>query len=572
MKHFKNLKLVTKISILSLQFILFLLVIGFIGLATLYNQNNDFKSLNDDRLIPLYDLGEAKMQLMEIRMGVLSHLSTSDKTERAEIEGKINENEIEIIRLLDKYRITYLVDSEIEGLVELDKAYAEYIASKNLTLKFNNEGNYDQALQNAKGDAGTKYLKAIQDINTLLDIQVQVAQELYETSEKNYSKTMILFAVVLLVCILLGIIITFTVSRAVSLPMIKVTSKLHEISENGGDLRQRIGMTSKDEVGQLGKAFDLFMDKLQLIIKDVSESAHLIAASSQQLSTATSETNKAIEQIASGVNEVANSTNENMAVVEQTTASLNEAARFSETTAESSKKTSVNSIIVKTAAEEGANQVTGIVESMKNISHSSKEVAVTINELGESSKKISEIVQLITNVSAQTNLLALNAAIEAARAGEAGKGFSVVAEEIRKLADESNKSAKQIVELVKDNQLKVDKSVKSVGEVDDMVSLGVQKATEVKTNMDNIIDNIKDIVEQITDIDKAVEKQAEVTEEITKGMNNIAGNAADMAAATEEMSASVEEQVSTFEEIEATANQLAEMAQKLNNITSGFTV
>lgn len=572
MKRFNNLKLVTKISILSFQFIIFLVVIGFLGLAALSGQNTSFKSLNDDRLVPLYDLEEAKMHLMEIRIQVLSHLSTNDSAVRKEKEDSILENENEFLRLIDKYRITYLVDSEKKGLVVLDKAYSEYKASRDNTIKYNNEGNLEKALENAKGDAGAKYDNAIKALDNLTNIQITVAEELYQKSEDTFTKTIYIFIILLAICILTGVFLTFVTARAVSLPVIRVTKKLQEISDNGGDLTQRIGLTSKDEVGQLGKAFDLFMNKLQNIIKDVSDSAHVIATSSQQLSTATSETNKAMEQIAQSVNEVAGSTNGNMAVVQQTTASLNEAARFSETTAESSKKTSVNSIKVKAAAEEGANQVTGIVESMKHISNSSKEVAATINDLGVSSRKINEIVQLITSVSVQTNLLALNAAIEAARAGEAGKGFSVVAEEIRKLADESNKSAKEIVELVKDNQAKVDKSIKSVGEVDHMVSLGVQTATEVKVNMDNIINNIKDIVEQITDIDKSVEKQAEVTEEITKGMNNIAGNAGDMAAATQEMSASVQEQVSTFEEIEATANQLADMAQKLNDITSGFTV
>ena len=286
MKYFKNLKLVTKISTLSLQFTIFILAIGFIGLTTIHKQNVNFKSLNDDRLIPMYDLEEVKMQIMEIRIGVLSHLSTIDKVERLELEDKINLNEIEITRLLDKYRLTYLVEDEIEGLIVLEKAISEYDASKDNTLQFNNEGDYEKALQNLEDDAGTKYVNTIEAINTLLEVQIDVANELYETSESTYNKTMIIFIAIILICILLGVFITYVVSRAVSLPVIRVTSKLREISENGGDLRQRIGMKSKDEVGQLGNAFDLFMDRLQAIIKDVMESALIIANSSQQLSAA----------------------------------------------------------------------------------------------------------------------------------------------------------------------------------------------------------------------------------------------------------------------------------------------
>lgn len=115
---------------------------------------------------------------------------------------------------------------------------------------------------------------------------------------------------------------------------------------------------------------------------------------------------------------------------------------------------------------------------------------------------------IISGISAQTNLLALNAAIEAARAGEAGRGFNVVADEIRKLADESNSAAKQISELIKDNQLKSESAVNSVSLVEEKVSLGVTKASEVGQIIQSIIENIQNISSQIEEIDKATEKHA----------------------------------------------------------------
>jgi len=195
-----------------------------------------------------------------------------------------------------------------------------------------------------------------------------------------------------------------------------------------------------------------------------------------------------------------------------------------------------------------------------------------INELEESSRKIGDIIQIITSISEQTNLLALNAAIEAARAGEAGRGFSVVADEIRKLADESNNAARQISELVKENQLKSASTVTSVNHVEEKVSLGVDIASEVGESIKNIIDNIKNIVNEIDQIDDANERQAQSTKEMEKAISNLAITSNEVAEGTENISTGIEEQLRTMTEIETTTEQLSEMAKRLRDVTSGFKV
>lgn len=572
MKWFSNLKLVTKITILSLILTVYIIGIGYYSLHLLNQSNNNFMSLNNDRMIPLYVLEEAKANLININIDLETHLNLADKVTRNELETDIENYQIVIEQLIEKYSSTYMVDSEVEGLAVFKYSYAKYTEMVSNAIKLTNENKLLDAKALVDGDSTIHYNNTIASLHNLITIQVNEGKKLYTESENTFKRTIIQFIIILLFIILQAVFITIKIARAVSKPVQTVTNKLREISDNGGDLTQRIGIDTRDEVGELSKTFDKFMDKLQTIITNVIRSAEVIASSSQQLSSATNEYGIAMEQISVTVNGVANSTAENMAVVQQTTASLTEAAIFSETTANASRKTSENSLKVKEAAGKSANQVTDIVNAMNSIAYSSQEVSTTINDLGESSQKISEIVKLITKISEQTNLLSLNAAIEAARAGEAGKGFKVVADEIRKLADSTSKSAEAITHLVNENQVKVEKTIKSVEEVDLAVSTGVKRANKVKSNIDEIIHNITDVVEQITDIDKAVEKQADITEQIAKGMSNIADNAGDMTASTEEMNASVEEQVSTLEEIEATAYQLAQMADELNQIATGFKV
>jgi methyl-accepting chemotaxis protein len=382
---------------------------------------------------------------------------------------------------------------------------------------------------------------------------------------KNGSPPLNLIIVLMsLIGILFGVICSLITIHLITVPIRKVSRKLKDITANYGDFTQRIGCHNNDEIGGLCKSIDGFMEKIQATIGEVSNSVQTITTSSSQLAIATSECNKALEQIAQTVTNIANETNDNVAVVIETTSGLTEVVQFSKATAVASKKTSEGSIRVKEFAEEGFEQVKDVISTIKDIEGSSKVVTILISDLDSSSRKIGEIVQLITSISSQTNLLALNAAIEAARAGEAGKGFNVVAEEIRKLADESSKAAKEIVGLIKENQIKTAKAVTTVNEVEKAVTAGVEKAISVGEKINNIITNIKDIVVKIGQIDKAISQQAMTMEEMTEAINVIANNTSSTAAGTEEISANIQEQTSTMEEIEASIAQISEIAEKLN--------
>ncbi|MEK4713880.1 methyl-accepting chemotaxis protein [Sporosarcina sp. FSL K6-5500] len=390
------------------------------------------------------------------------------------------------------------------------------------------------------------------------------------TSEINAAALPILqrTALIILLAIIIGAITVYFIIKSIINPIKDLKEKAITISQ--GDLTQHIDVQTNDEIGHLGQAFNDMQESLRTLIKNVEKSAELVASSAEELSASAEQTSDATEQVATSIQEVAHSAEMQTDGVDSAAHALAAISIDVTQIAESSTMASELSYRATTEAEIGGQAVTDTVNQMTSIHKSVIESNTITKSLHERSKEVRSILDVITDIAGQTNLLALNAAIEAARAGEHGKGFAVVADEVRKLAEQSQNSAKEIREIVEGIQVDTENSVEIMERITENVQEGVDVSNEAIEKFNHIIHSMKEITPQMEEVSATAQRVAGAVQGVTITANEIANSAQGNAAASQEVAASSEEQLASMEEISSSAESLSFMAEELKELISKF--
>ena len=365
---------------------------------------------------------------------------------------------------------------------------------------------------------------------------------------------------------------------------------LHEVLANTLDATRQVSSISSQvakSAQDTGKASQQVAETIQQVAKGANEQTATVTTTAKSME----QLNQAIEEVAKGAQAQALS-------AQDTSRQMNEISQTVEQVAKNAQSSAQGAQQVAVVAKTGGEAVQNSVKGMGKISESTSQSSANIRSLGDSSKQIGEIVDMITDIAEQTNLLALNAAIEAARAGEHGKGFAVVADEVRKLAERSANATKEIGGLIKSIQAGVQTAVTSMEQVAKEVEQGTMLAQDAGKALGEIMAGIDGIVGQAQDVSagaqqmaassaevvKAVESISAITEEstastqqmsansgeVTKAVEQISAISEQNAAAAQEVSAAAEEQNASVEEMSASAQEMAKLADDLEQLVSQF--
>ncbi len=435
-----------------------------------------------------------------------------------------------------------------------------------------------------------------------------------------------LTVVVIIISVIVVMIVVTVLTRGIVKPLVQVCEQLEEVATGEGDLTRRLSVKSNDEIGRLATAFNMFVDKLSSIISDVRDSANSVSDGTHQLSKATEQQAKVNEQIAVIVGQVAQGAQKQTSDIHNSKASIDQLSNAIEQIALGSQKQAahvsdtaeliknmignldearifVNNISLQEKenikkANSGHEIVTLVASNMNVINEGVEEALNSVKVLGEGSKQIGEIVEVIKEIADQTNLLALNAAIEAARAGEHGKGFAVVAEEVRILAERVRSSTAEISEIIDKLFSAIGSTVKAVENNKEQVNQGNTLVEDAKKSLAEIagsatesglaleklanlnekintnsqaVDEAMDNIIAITEENSAASEQMTAnSDEVVRSIESIAAISEENAASAEEVAASSEEQSATLEEVSSAANSLETIADNLKKLVGTF--
>lgn len=397
-------------------------------------------------------------------------------------------------------------------------------------------------------------------------IEQQVKQSIIDIEENNEHTNNVIL-VTTLVSIVITLMVIIILHKALK-PLDQLQISFKRVAD--GDLTEKIKVTSKDEVGALTVSVNQMIDTLRNTISAIYDSSQQVASSAEELSASSQESTKVTHHLSSLTQNLADATEQQLGKFIAMATTVGDLSQGIQQVHENGEEMDGLSDTAKDAAVAGHTGMTTIVTEMNVIYSSVEETYKIIQGLEEKSAAIENIVSLISNLAEQTNLLALNAAIEAARAGEHGKGFAVVADEVRKLAEESKTSANNVREVLAEVQRETEIAVHSMSNGLDKVTSGIASTHQVNDTFRTIETSIAQLSNKVVEVSNHLRDMSKQSDSVVYFVEEVKSLAESNTTATHESLASTQQQLASSEEILSSAETLARLADQQKSMIAQF--
>ncbi|MGH4137918.1 methyl-accepting chemotaxis protein [Clostridium sp.] len=572
MKLFINLGVKKKLILVFSAVSIFMILIGLEGILSASKINEGSKSIYSNNLIAIKDIEEIKGNINEMRVNLVEIVFNRDRSKLDEQIKSIDELTNEDIKFQKEY------ESIPSNSIEEDRAYDEF---KNELVKYR-EGrakiielakanNYVEAVKISNSEMSEIKISMFIKLERCIEINQKLADKANLDNIAEFKKVRYTIITYTAISYFIIIFMAYILSENISGPLNKIKELANRLSSY--DFSTPLNITRKDEFGQTALALNVAQQNVNSLVKVIMENTQEISASSQELSATVQELSskaiiidEAVDSIAAGMQEASASSEEISASIEEVDSSINV---LSSKAVEGSN----NSYQFKEKATEvKSNSQKAINETQKLYTEKQKKMEKAIED-GKVVDSIKVMADTIGSIATQTNLLALNAAIEAARAGEQGRGFAVVADEVRKLAEQSAQAVINIQDTIVKVQGAFKSSIHTGSDILEFINTHVQEQFNAYAETGNQYYNDSDFVSKMS------EEIAAMSEEIAATVGQVSEVVQSMAVSSQSSSEealiikeSMNEASQAIEQVALTAQNQAELAQKLNEIVQQFKI
>jgi methyl-accepting chemotaxis protein len=550
--------------------LILLLIISLTSITRMTQMGSITTEINDSLMPTIVKLNHISFRISNLQVLILKEAFETNASDRGTIEAGIDSIMVVLNNDLKEYQANIAKSDEKELFDAFTKEWS--VLTKQFPLLFEASKSNDKDKQNKILETTeTNYNNSISALNRLINFNTTAGNTATQKSVElnNFGKLLII--ILTSIACVIGIAVAWVISYIISNPVSKLSIQMEKIAK--GDLTvEPIRVKNRDEIGTLVTSFNKMIADLRVILTQVKQTTLLVTTSSEHLTLHALQTSKASNQISIAIEEVAIGTLSQEHATNESAKAMEEMAVGIQKIAESSAFVSESSREAEGAANKGNQNVIKTIDQMKTIGQTVEESSKLLDKLDKHSIEISHIIQVIRNIASQTNLLALNASIEAARAGEHGRGFAVVAGEIRKLAEQSSKSAHQIGELIRNIQADSSFTVTSMSKVSLEVKSGMELADETGHVFERILTAVHNVAEQVEEVSAASEQMSAGSEQISASLQEMSSIAKVSTSRTQNVTRFTQDQLTTMQIINTAAADLGKMAHELKESISKFNV
>ncbi|MFP3391283.1 methyl-accepting chemotaxis protein [Brevibacillus sp. SIMBA_040] len=568
MSLFRNLSTRAKMFCLISLMAVFLIGVALTGFYHVKVSGDRIQSMYQEQLLPVKWINDWRQEIRAIDGLIYKMILDPTPAIVAEYEAELEERIASADKTFEQLKQAHLDEKEKESVQILQELLDQYRTDQTEVVKLIKAQQADQAYAYYKStDKTLNWInqEQLQWATYKAEQAEQIRLENENDSEAGITLLIIVGAASVVVAAFLG----FLIARLISEPLRVVQKRMEELAQ-GNLAVEPVTYVTRDEVGRLGIAFNELVSNFRSLIEQVKVAGEQVAASSEELSASAEQSAHATEQSIGSVQQIAAAsevqtqrTQESVRVMEEMSIAIGRIADTSSAVTEVSVKAAQD-------AEQGNVQIQQAVTQMDTLSTSVNHAADLVHKLGVRSEAIGQIVDVITGIASQTNLLALNAAIEAARAGEHGRGFAVVADEVRKLAEQSEESAREIARLIGEIQTETTQVVDVMMAGTEEAKKGAVVVQEAGQTFQRIVASSQDVADQIQEVSAATEEMSASVQQVASAMDEMNRLAEEASVHTQGVSAGAKEQLASMQEIAHSSNNLNQLSHELQESISQF--